>query len=91
MVKYKKQDGSLVDFDVNRIIQKIMASQEAVGQSSFDEALSTAMTVQGRFLHSQEVTGKELNHFTEHLLMGINRDVARAFIERRVALALSGE
>jgi len=91
MVKYKKSDGSLVDFDVNKIIQRIMASQEAVGASNFDEALTVSMAVQARFLHSIEIDRKDINTYAEELLMDCNRDVARVFIERRVRREILGE
>lgn len=84
MVKYKQKDGTLIDFDVNQIIQKIMASQEVAGFSNFDDALNVAMSAQGRYLHYPEVDGNELNMFVEDLLMNINGKVARAFIENRV-------
>lgn len=84
MVKFHKADGTLVDFDVNRIIQTIMAAQEAANSSNFDEALQVAMTVQGRYLHQYEVSKVEINTYCEDLLMDVSPGVARKYIEQRV-------
>lgn len=84
MVKYQKDDGSLVEFDVNQIIQSVMASQEEVNQSSFDEALQIAMIIQGKYLHQMTVTKGEINEDVESLLMECNPKVARVYITRRV-------
>lgn len=84
MVKFMQNKGGLVDFDVNQIIQSIMASQEAVGLSSFDEALQIAMVIQGKYLHQLVVTPHEIDEDVEDLLMEINPKVARAYITRRV-------
>ena len=88
MVKYQKDDGSLVEFDVNQIIQSVMASQEAVNQSSFDEALQIAMIIQGKYLHQLTVTKSEINEDVEDLLMVCNPKVARVYITRRVEKSL---
>lgn len=88
MVKYQKDDGSLVEFDVNQIIQSVMASQEAVNQSSFDEALQIAMIIQGKYLHQLTVSKSEINEDVEDLLMECNPKVAREYITRRVEKSL---
>ena len=84
MVKYQKDDGSLIEFDVNQIIQSVMASQEEVNQSSFDDALQIAMIIQGKYLHQLTVTKGEINNDVEELLMECNPQVARVYITRRV-------
>lgn len=84
MVKFMTKGGGLVDFDVNQIIQEIMASQEAVNMSSFDEALQVAMIVQGKYLHHLTVSPVEIDEDVEDLLMSMSPAVARAYITRRV-------
>lgn len=84
MVKFMARQGGLIDFDVNQIIQSIMAAQEAVEMSSFDQALQIAMIVQGKYLHQLVVTPHEIDEEVEDLLMELNPRVARAYITRRV-------
>ncbi|QQK87945.1 hypothetical protein pSalSNUABM01_076 [Salmonella phage pSal-SNUABM-01] len=84
MVKFMARQGGLIDFDVNQIIQSIMAAQEAVEMSSFDQALQIAMIVQGKYLHQLTVTPSEVDEEVEDLLMELNPKVARAYITRRV-------
>lgn len=83
MVRVTKRDGKNVEFDINRVINAIMAAQSNLGKSNFDEALSIAMAVQDRYINTESVTIAEIQSMVEDLLMSKDPEVARKYIEYR--------
>lgn len=83
MVRVTKRDGKNVEFDINRVINAIMAAQSNLGKSNFDEALSIAMAVQDRYINEESVTIADIQSMVEDLLMVKDPEVARKYIEYR--------
>ncbi|QQG33680.1 anaerobic ribonucleoside reductase large subunit [Cronobacter phage A24] len=83
MVRVTKRDGKVVEFDINRVINAVMAAQSNLGKSNFDEALSIAMAVQDRYINEDSVTIAEIQGMVEDLLMVKDPEVARKYIEYR--------
>lgn len=83
MVRVTKRDGKVVEFDINRVINAVMAAQSNLGKSNFDEALSIAMAVQDRYINEESVTIAEIQGMVEDLLMVKDPEVARKYIEYR--------
>lgn len=83
MVKIIKRDGKTAEFDINRIIQAVMAAQSNLGKSNFDSALSIGLTVQNSYMDKESVTIQEIQSVVEDLLMSKDPEVARKYIEYR--------
>ena len=75
----KKRDGSLVDFDINRVIQAVFKAFKQTGKDPGDYPLSIGMVTQQQNLKSVE----EIQTFVENQLMMIDHDVARNYITYR--------
>lgn len=83
MIKIVKRDGSIVDFDVNKVIHAIMAAQSNMHISNYDSALKTSLEIQESLKERTDVTIDEMHMLVEMELMEKMPEVARCYIGHR--------
>ena len=84
MINVIKLDGSVVTFDVNKIINAIIKAMNEVGVPDSGWAVNTALEIQNTlFSRTDDITVKEIHTYVEDILMMEHPTVARAYIDFR--------
>lgn len=92
MINVIKLDGTMVPFDVNKIINVILKAMNEVGIPDSGWAVNTSLEIQAQlFSTNTNVTVRDIHTYVENELMREHPNAARAYIDYRARRDIARE